>query len=104
MSLKGATAPLENVTMDATTTTSDNVTWETCSLTNLEPTPFSLLDVDMFVVLLTKAGCYVAFGNYKWALAAAIDLGIVWALCRIVIMSWLDVGDRGGAWRMCRKR
>ena len=38
-----------------TTTTADNATWETCSLTNLEPTPFSLLDVDVFVVFLTKA-------------------------------------------------
>ena len=84
--------------------TADNVTsWETCSLTNLEPTPFSLLDVDMFAVFLTKTNCYVAFGNCTWALAVAVDLCIVWALCMIVIMSWLELGGHGLR-RMCRKR
>ena len=86
-----------------TTTTADNATWETCSLTNLEPTPFSLLDVDVFVVFLTKANCYVAFGNYTWALAIVVDLWMVWAFCRIVIMSCLELRGQG-ARKLCRKR
>ena len=83
--------------------TSANVTWDTCLLTNLEPTPFSLIDVDVFVVFLTKANCHVAFGNYKWALAIAMDLWIVTALCRAVIAPLLLSCDRE-AWRICKRR
>ena len=83
--------------------TSANVTRDTCSLTNLEPTPFSLMDVDVFVVFLTKANCHVAFGNYKWALAIAIDLWIVTELCRAVITHLLLSYDRE-AWKICKRR
>ena len=83
--------------------TSANVTWETCSFINLAPSPYSLIDVDVFVVFLTRANCHVAFANYKWALAIAIDIWFLSALCRTIIISWLDNTYRE-AWRMCKLR
>ena len=81
---------------------SANVTWDTCSLTNFEPNPFSLIDVDLFIVFLSKANCHVVFGNYKWALAIAIDIWIVTRLCRAIITPLLMSWDME-AWRICKK-
>ena len=58
-----------------------NVTWETCSFSNLEPTPFSILNVDIFVVFLTKTTCYVGFCNFEWVLALTIDIFLVLVSC-----------------------
>ena len=58
-----------------------NVTWETCSFSNLEPTPFSILNVNIFVAFLTKTTCYVGFCNFGWVSALAIDIFLVLASC-----------------------